>query len=121
MSTYVSPSSYARAMTKHTENRAMMLNSNGRTTSQRTETKIVNGSVFSGLVIAALLAFMNVGASTSPNVNSVNSPRPIVTPIINRNDADESELDNENGNLADVSDCLQKLFGFNTAQWAKIL
>ncbi|MEY8156477.1 MULTISPECIES: hypothetical protein [Klebsiella] len=121
MSTYVSPSSYARSMTKHTENCTMMLNSNSRTTSQRTETKIVNGSVFSGLVIAALLAFLNVGASTSPNVNSLNSPRPIVTPVINRNGADESELDNKNSNLANVSDCLQSFFGFNTAQWAKIL
>lgn len=121
MSAYVSAPSYTRSMAKDTENRTMMLSSSGRTTSQRAETKVVSGSVFSGLIIAAFLAFLNVGASTSPNVNNLNTPRPIATPIINRSNASESDLDTENDNIANVSDHLQNMFGLNTAQWAKIL
>lgn len=116
MSAYVSPPSYAKSVANVSDSRSLLMSSNGRTTNQKAETRIIHGSFFSGVVFAAALAFCNLGASTSASHNNLNTIKPMSTPVINRNDSDEDD-----DNYVYEADCLQELFGLNTAQWAKIL
>lgn len=116
MSAYVSPPSYAKSVANVSDSRSLLMSSNGRTTNQKAETRIIHGSFFSGVVFAAALVFSNLGASTSASHNNLNTIKPMSTPVINRNDNGEDD-----DNYVYEADCLQELFGLNTAQWAKIL
>ncbi|WPO96939.1 hypothetical protein [Pseudescherichia sp.] len=119
MNAYVSTSDHVGSVANIADKRRVLTMSYERTTSQKAETKFIHGGIFSGAVLAALLAFMNIGASTTPSHSNLNSVKPVVMPAISRSETEEHEEDNDN--LAQESDCLQKLFGLNTSQWAKIL
>lgn len=119
MGGYVTTPGYAKSVATVTDNRNLLMSSCGRTTSQKAESKIINGSVVSGLLFAALLAFMNLGSSTTPSHSNLNAVKTAVIPAIIRTNADGSEDDGDS--IANASDALQELFGLNTAQWAKIL
>ncbi|EMC7876164.1 hypothetical protein VB296_08215 [Enterobacter cloacae] len=117
---YTKTPGYASSSVSASERSSAFLNAGSRTTNQKTETKIINGGFFSGIALAAFLAFMNVGASTTPTHSSLNAIKPVTSPIINRsNGGDEEDCDEDN--LVHYSDELQELFGFNTSQWAKLL
>lgn len=117
---YTTTPGYAKSAASHLEHRSAMNDPGSRTTNQKTETKIINGGFLSGVALAAFLAFVNVGASTTPTHSSLNSIKPITNPIVNRNNGNDED-DQSESNDVNASDYLQELFGFNTAQWAKLL
>ncbi|WPU24975.1 hypothetical protein RI049_09640 [Cedecea neteri] len=123
MSTYASTPSIPKAVATDSYDSTILMNSKGRTTSQKLETKFIQSGFFSGVFVAAFFAFANVGASTTPTHNNLNTVIPSIAPVISRSEtSDENENENENENrLAHGSDELRGILGLNTAQWAKIL
>lgn len=90
-----------------------------RISSSHSESKFIYGSIFTGILFAAALALANIGVTSSNNNNNYSIVKPLTLSGINRNAiGDEDSEDDEDLN---ESDRLQNLFGFNTAQWAKIL
>ncbi|RWT91161.1 hypothetical protein DN590_19310 [Citrobacter freundii] len=117
MSAYASAPGLPKNVVMGSDNRSMLMSSSGRTTSQKAETRGVHGSMLSGALVAAFFAFMNVGASTTPGHNNLNTVKPSVMPVFTRANVSDGEDDN----VAQDSDELQKMLGLNTSQWAKIL
>ncbi|WP_139300312.1 hypothetical protein [Nissabacter archeti] len=122
MSDFLTHTSKSDATTSFNSGHVKISEANRHTVNKNLDTKIFNGSVFSGLAFAAVLAFMNLGAPTASNQNSLISVKQVSSPYINRNKGkdriDEHDSDN---NVIQQSQKLQAYFGFKTAQWAKIL
>ncbi|MRS19835.1 hypothetical protein GJV08_11775 [Enterobacteriaceae bacterium RIT692] len=96
--------------------------SNEHTAGQAGNTRFISGSIFSGLAFAAIMAFMNLGSPTTTNQSNMTNSQSQVTPFSIRNKKDEVETEaSTNDNVIKLSQSLQKHFGFNTAQWSKIL
>lgn len=84
--------------------------------SHHSETNFMYGSIFTGILFATALALTNIGVSSSANNNNYSVVKQSTLSGINRNSVNDEEEENLN-----ESDRLQSFFGFNTAQWAKIL
>jgi len=90
-----------------------------RSNSNHSESKFIYSSIFTGILFAAALAFANIGVTTSNNNSNYSIVKPLTLSGINRSAIGDE--DNEGDEDLNESDRLQSLFGFNTAQWAKIL
>lgn len=113
MSTYVSTSSFSGYANPF---------SSGGTISGSTETKSISRGLVSGVCTCvyalALCVFANIGPSTTTGNARI---APAKTASISVTNRDVASKYSANDSLVHVSNSLQHFFGFNTAQWAKLL
>jgi len=84
--------------------------------------RFVSSSIFSGLALAAAMAFMNLGSPTTTNQSTFTNSQQSANPYTLRNKKGEDETEvGTDENIIRLSQSLQNHFGFKTAQWAKIL